>query len=212
MEVATVGHAIALYRLLSEQYPEVGTELEFDNAFQLLVATVLSAQTNDKQVNQVTKVLFRRFSTSTLLRAAHPKEIETINRPVGLYKSKAHALTNLSRIIEEEYGGTVPNTMAELLRLPGVGRKTANVVLGHGLNLDAFPVDRHVLRVCNRLGLTEQTEAHNVEAQVTSLLEPHTWLQMSDYLIRHGRRICKSRPDCHKCCLTSCCRYFDVQT
>ena len=212
MEAATVGHAIALYRLLSEQYPEVGTELEFDNAFQLLVATVLSAQTNDKQVNQVTKVLFRRFSTSTLLRAAHPKEIETIIRPVGLYKSKAHALTNLSRIIEEEYGGTVPNTMAELLRLPGVGRKTANVVLGHGLNLDAFPVDRHVLRVCNRLGLTEQTEAHNVEAQVTSLLEPHTWLQMSDYLIRHGRRICKSRPDCDKCCLTSCCRYFDVQT
>ena len=200
-----------IFRLLSAQHPNAGSELEFNDAFQLLVATVLSAQSTDKRVNQVTRVLFRSFSTSALLHTANAREIEKIIRPVGLHKNKARSLTEIARIIEDEYGGTVPSKMEELLRLPGVGRKTANVVLGHGLNLHAFPVDRHVLRVCNRIGLSEHTKAHSIELELTSVLDPNSWLQMSDSLIIHGRRICKPRPHCGKCRLTLCCRYFDEQ-
>lgn len=206
-----VQDAKTIFRLLSAQHPNAGPELEFNNAFQLLVATVLSAQSTDKRVNQVTRVLFRSFSTSALLHTANLREIERIIRPVGLHKNKARALTEIARTIEDEYDGTVPSKMENLLRLPGVGRKTANVVLGHGLKLHTFPVDRHVLRVCNRLGLSEHTKPHSIELELTSVLDPNSWLQMSDSLIIHGRRICKPRPHCEKCQLTLCCRYFDEQ-
>ena len=211
MEDVNVQKIDNIFKVLSAQHPTAGTELEFDGIFQLLVATVLSAQSNDKQVNQVTRVLFRICPTSKLLRTVSIRQIEQIIRPVGLHKAKARALTGIAQVLEEKYDGLIPKTMEELLHLPGIGRKTANVVLGHGFGLPALPVDRHVLRVCSRLGIADHTDVRDLELQLASLLKPTNWLRMSDCLIIHGRRICKPRPICGKCGLTFCCTYFNVK-
>jgi len=212
MEDAKVQKIESILEVLSAQHPTAGTELQFEGAFQLLVATVLSVQSNDKKVNQVTRVLFRICPTSHLLQTVNTRELEKIIRPVGLHKTKARDLTGIAQVLEEKYDGLVPDKMEELLRLPGVGRKTANVVLGHGFGLPALPVDRHVLRVCNRLGVADHSDVKSLELQLSTFIQPTNWLRMSDCLIIHGRRICKPRPTCEQCGLAFCCNYFNARS
>jgi endonuclease-3 len=171
----------------------------YHNAFELLVATVLSAQSTDAGVNQVTPALFARFPTPRALAAAEPTEVETLIKRTGFFRQKTKAIMGLSQLLCDRHGGTVPADMDALTALPGVGRKTANVVLGHALGVPGLPVDRHVLRVSNRLGIAEGDDPVAVEAQLTAALPSSMWTVASDVLILHGRRVCKPTPLCDQC-------------
>ena len=186
-------------RLLRTQHPDAFTELTFGNAFELLVATILSAQCTDERVNAVTPALFARYPDASSLAAATPEELEPIIRPTGFFRSKATSLLGMARIVATTHGGAIPARMEDLVALPGVGRKTANVVLGHALGVPGFPVDRHVLRVAGRLGLAEGTDPVAVERQLCAAFPKRDWTVSSDTLILHGRRVCKPRPRCDAC-------------
>jgi endonuclease-3 len=194
---------------LERQYPNAGTELHYSNAFELLVATMLSAQSSDQRVNEVTPKLFARYPNARALARADVHELEEIIRPTGFFRQKARALIGMAQALVEKYGGEVPATMEALTSLPGVGRKTASVVLGHALGVPALPVDRHVLRVANRLGLTHSTDPVKVEADLAALYPPEQWTKLSDCLILHGRRICRpTKPKCSICNARQYCDYF----
>ena len=193
---------------LQTQHPNAWTELAFTNAYELLVATILSAQCTDARVNQVTPGLFSRYPTPAALAAATAEELEPQVQPTGFFRMKSKSLLGMSRALIEKHGGEVPADMDELVKLPGVGRKTANVVLGHAFRLPGLPVDRHVLRVANRIGLINTEDAVTAEEQLTQQLPPERWTVSSDTLILHGRRICKPKPMCDRCVITSDCRYF----
>ena len=194
---ATVVRRIAA--TLQSQHPAAFTELTFQNAFELLVATILSAQCTDQRVNQVTPVLFERFPDAEALSTAAPEALETAIRSSGFFRSKARSLIRMATILVERHGGLVPPRMADLVKLPGVGRKTANVVLGHALGVPALPVDRHVLRVSNRLGIADSEDPEVVERQLCAALPENQWTLASDTLILHGRRVCKPKPLCSQC-------------
>ena len=194
---------------LQTQHPNAWTELAFSNAYELLVATILSAQCTDARVNQVTPALFARYPTPAVLSAATTEELEPQLQPTGFFRMKSKSLLGMSRALVEKHGGEVPADMDALVKLPGVGRKTANVVLGHAFRLPGLPVDRHVLRVANRIGLIDTTDdAVKAEEQLTAQLPPNRWTLASDTLILHGRRICKPKPMCDRCVITADCRYF----
>ena len=189
----------AIVEALATHHPGADTELVFRNAFELLVATVLSAQSTDRRVNEVTPALFARFpDPGALARAAQP-DVEALIHSTGFFRQKAKAIIGLSAALVDEYGGAVPADLDALVRLPGVGRKTANVVLGHALGVPGFPVDRHVLRVAGRLGLIHTDDPVKAEAVLTSLFPPAAWTRVSDTLILHGRRICGPTPRCELC-------------
>ena len=192
---------------LSRQHPDAFTELKFRNAYELLVATILSAQCTDKRVNQVTPVLFDRYPTPQALVRATPEELEPHIRSTGFFRSKARSLLGMASALTERYGGAVPARMEDLVELPGVGRKTANVVLGHALGVPGLPVDRHVLRVANRLGIASSDDPVVVEGQLGSALQRSRWIQASDTLILHGRRVCKPRPLCDRCAVQADCDF-----
>jgi endonuclease-3 len=178
------------------------------NAFELLVATILSAQSTDRRVNAVTPALFARYPDAAALMQADPAALETEIRSTGFFRQKSKALIGMSRALVEEHGGEVPRAMEALTTLPGVGRKTANVVLGHALGVPGLPVDRHVLRVTNRLGLVHSDDPVKVEALLGNQIPPARWTQASDTFILHGRRICRPKPNCPVCNARPWCAYF----
>jgi len=193
---------------LGTQYPTADTELHYSNPYQLLVATILSAQCTDERVNQVTPALFRRYPDARLLAKASTDELEPQIQSTGFFRAKSRSLLGMASEIVERHGGEVPKTMAELVELPGVGRKTANVVLGHALGVPGLPVDRHVLRVSNRIGIARSDDPEVVEQQLCAAMPPAKWTRTSDTLILHGRRICKPRPLCEKCAVRNDCDYY----
>jgi endonuclease-3 len=191
---------------LSQLYPEVECPLAHRNTFELLVAVILSAQCTDAAVNKVTPALFRRFPDPPSLSRAETSEIEPLIRTLGLYRAKAKSLQRCARQLVEEFAGAVPGTMAELTRLAGVGRKTANVILGHAFGTPGIAVDTHCKRLSRRLGLSRQEDPKKIELDLAALLPPGEWTGFSHRLIIHGRRLCYARkPACEKCALSDLC-------
>ena len=193
---------------LFTQHPDADTELNFRDAYELLVATILSAQCTDERVNQVTPALFKRYPDARALSRATTGELEPQIMSTGFFRAKSRSLVGMATEVVEHHGGAVPATMDELVRLPGVGRKTANVVLGHALGVPGLPVDRHVLRVSNRIGIARSEDPEIVEQQLGSTMPSNLWTKTSDTLILHGRRICKPRPLCEKCAVRPHCHYY----
>lgn len=190
-------------------YPAPECALEFGSLFQLLIAVILSAQTTDKQVNVVTKDLFRDYPDAASLAAADPEAVEEIIRRIGMYKTKAKNIIAASKILVEEYGGEVPEDFDRLVKLPGVGRKTANVVLAVGCGVPAIPVDTHVFRVANRIGIVQEKDVLKTELALMEQLPKDSWIDMHHALIWHGRRVCKARkPECDACSIADICRYL----
>ncbi len=188
-------------------HPDAHCELIHEDPWQLLVATILSAQCTDVRVNQVTPILFERFPTPRDMADADRAEIEAIIRPTGFYRNKARFIQEAAQRVAYEYDGEIPPDMNHLLRLPGVARKTANVVLGVGFNIaDGIVVDTHVKRIANRLGLTQHQDPKKIEHDLMALVPREAWIDFAHLLIFHGRRICKARkPDCEHCPLQDIC-------
>jgi endonuclease-3 len=200
--------AKVVFDLLDTQHPNANTELHFNNAFELLVATILSAQCTDARVNQVTPGLFAEYPNPAAFAAVEPEVLEPVLQPTGFFRMKSKAVVGMSRALVREHHGQVPASMDALVRLPGVGRKTANVVLGHALGVPGLPVDRHVLRVANRIGLVKSDDPVSVEASLCAVLPPERWTRASDTLILHGRRVCRPTPACDRCLVRAHCAYF----
>jgi endonuclease-3 len=197
----------AVLDTLGRQHPNADTDLRYSNAFELLVATILSAQATDAGVNRVTPELFAAYPDARALAAAPVEDVERLVHATGFYRQKTRALVGMAAALVERHVGEVPRTMEALVKLPGVGRKTANVVLGHALGVPGLPVDRHVLRVSNRLGIARSDDPERVEQQLTGALPPAWWTRASDTLILHGRRICKPVPLCERCAASDACDY-----
>ncbi|MEG0133926.1 MAG: endonuclease III [Clostridium sp.] len=193
---------------LEKEYKGMGCGLEFSSPFELVISTMLSAQTTDISVNKATKVLYSIYNTPEQIAALSPEDVEPYIRTLGLYKNKAKNMVNASKMIVEEFNSKVPSSMEELTRLPGVGRKTANVVLANAFNQDAIAVDTHVFRVSNRIGLTNGKNVDEVEKQLMKVLPKDTWSNMHHYIIWHGRKVCSARkPKCNECVLKDECSY-----
>ena len=193
-------------RVLAETYPYAHAELDFSDPFSLLVATVLSAQTTDVRVNQVTPILFARYPDARAMSEAELADLEEIIRPTGFFRAKAKSLHALSARIVDEFDGVVPGTLAELVTLPGVGRKTANVVLGNAFGVPGITVDTHFGRLAKRFGWTASDDPIVVERDVMELFEPADWTMLSHRVVFHGRRVCLARkPACGACPVASLC-------
>lgn len=191
---------------LEKTYPDAHCELTHENPFQLLIATVLSAQTTDKKVNQVTEKLFHQYKTPQDFARLNQEELEKAIREIGLYKNKAKNIIALCNMLIEEYNSEVPKTMEDLTRLPGVGRKTANVVLSNAFGVPAIAVDTHVFRVSNKIGLAKSENVEDTEEQLRKGIPKERWSKAHHLLIFHGRRTCSARnPKCEECTVNSHC-------
>ena len=192
---------------MKAEYPDARTELDWSNPLELLVATILSAQTTDVQVNRVTESLFAKYRTAEDYADSNPEELEEDILPTGFYRNKARSLRGMANALVEKHAGEVPRTMSELVALPGVGRKTANVVLGNAFGTnEGIVVDTHVRRVSGRLGLTESSDPVNIEQELMEVVPEEDRTIFSHLLILHGRRTCKVRkPDCPNCILNDIC-------
>ena len=197
-----------ILKRLGTQHPNADTELNFRTAYELLVATILSAQCTDERVNQVTPALFARYPDARALARATTEELEPQIQSTGFFRAKSRSLVGMATEVVESHGGEVPRTMDALVKLPGVGRKTANVVLGHALGVPGLPVDRHVLRVANRIGIAKSDDPEVVEQQLCAAMPAAAWTRTSDTLILHGRRICKPRPLCDRCAVRGDCNFY----
>jgi len=201
-----VRQARKIDRALAEVYPYAHPELDFENPFQLVVATVLSAQTTDLRVNMTTPALFAKYPAAEDLAAADPAELEELIRPTGFFRAKAKSLIGLAIALRDNFGGEVPRTLEELVTLPGVGRKTANVVLGNAFGVPGLTVDTHFGRLARRFGWTRSEDPEVVEREVAELIPKKDWTMLSHRLIFHGRRICHSRkPACGACPIAELC-------
>jgi len=198
---------------LAAAYPDAACSLVFSNPFQLVIATILSAQCTDKRVNQVTGPLFCRWPDAASLAAAEPHEIERMIRSTGFYRAKARNIRGCAEAIVVRHGGEVPDRLEDLVKLPGVGRKTANVVLGTAMGrADGIVVDTHVGRISRRLGLTSTREAVKAERELVAVVPKRHWIAWSHWLIEHGRAVCRARrPDCGRCVLGRLCRKVGVE-
>jgi endonuclease-3 len=200
--------AARILSFLNTRYPQVQTQLLYRNPFELLVATILSAQCTDNQVNRVTPELFRQMRRPEDFVASSTADIERIVRPTGFYRNKARNIKACSQALVDHYGGRVPRTIEELVRLPGVGRKTANVVLGAAFDTPGVVVDTHVARISNRLGLTRHKDPKKIELELMRLIPQKEWSDFSLRLIFFGREICTARkPKCPGCPLNPICPY-----
>ena len=209
--IALVRRARRIVRQLAEMYPDVHTELNFNTPLELLVATILSAQTTDKRVNLVTPTLFARYPTAADYAAADRDELEKIIQSTGFYRNKANSLIGLGQALCERFGGEVPAKLTDLVTLPGVGRKTANVVLGNAFGIPGITVDTHFGRLARRFGWTTDTDPVKVEAQVAALIPRKDWTDLSQRMIWHGRRVCHSqRPACGACGLARLCPSYGL--
>jgi endonuclease-3 len=187
-------------------YPDAHCELDFTNALELLVATILSAQSTDKRVNMVTPVLFGRYRTAADYAGANPEEVEKIIHSTGFYRAKTNSIIKLGQALCERHGGEVPKRLDDMVKLPGVGRKTANVVLGNAFGIPGITVDTHFGRLARRFRWTEETDPVKVEAEVGALFPAKDWTMLSHHLIWHGRRVCHARrPACGACALADTC-------
>jgi endonuclease III len=204
----TPDRATRIFDRLDAMHPNATTELNFRTPFELLAATILSAQCTDARVNAVTPALFATYPDARALALADSAALEPIIQSTGFFRMKARALSGMARALVERHDGEVPASMDALVVLPGVGRKTANVVLGHALGVPGLPVDRHVLRVAGRIGLVHSEDPERVEATLCAIVPPERWTRASDTLILHGRRICKPTPLCDRCHLRDDCAYF----
>ncbi|MCC6496292.1 MAG: endonuclease III [Propionibacteriaceae bacterium] len=195
--------------LLGELYPDAHCELDHADPLQLLVATVLSAQSTDRRVNTVTPVLFARYPDAAALAAADRAELEDLIKPTGFFRAKSDALLKLGAALVSEFGGEVPSTLDKLVTLPGVGRKTANVVLTDGFGVPGITTDTHFIRLAHRFGWTDQQTPAGIEAEVGALFERKDWFQLNHRVIWHGRRRCHARrPACGACPLAALCPSF----
>ena len=197
--------ALTTVARLKDAY-EARCELDFETPFQLLVATILSAQSTDRTVNLVTPRLFARWPEAADLAAADPAEVEEMIKPTGFFREKTRSIRGAAAALAERHGGQVPPSMAEMVKLPGVGRKTANVVLGVAFGIPGFAVDTHVTRLCGRLGLTDSADPVKIEKDVCQVVPKEEWTGLSLRLILHGRRVCDARrPRCEGCLLNDFC-------
>jgi endonuclease-3 len=194
-------------RLLRKEYPDAKCELDYRSAYELAAATILSAQCTDKRVNVVTPALFARYPDARALAAAHQGDVQEIIRSTGFFRNKAKSLIGMAKAVVAHYGGEIPRSMEELVALPGIGRKTANVVLGNAFGLnEGVVVDTHVARLAKRLGLTKQTDPVKIEHALMPLFPRESWTMLSHLLIWHGRRVCDARkPRCAECVLHRIC-------
>jgi len=198
--------ATELMRRLFAAHPDAHCELDHDGPYQLLCATILSAQCTDRRVNMVTPELFRRWPDAPALSRAKVADIEDVIRSTGFYRNKAKSLSGMARAVVEHHDGRIPDQLDELVKLPGVGRKTANVILGNTFGVPGLVVDTHVGRIARHLGLTREKDAVKIERELMDLLPPEHWTQLSHALIFHGRRVCAARkPDCEACTLRDLC-------
>jgi len=212
MKTATKQNAAKIYDRLVKQYPDARCTLDFKNPRELLVATILAAQCTDERVNVVTKGLFKKYPKASDYAKADPAELEEDIRSTGFFRNKAKAIISASRDLVEKHGGEVPGDMDELVSLAGVGRKTANVVLGSAFDKPAIIVDTHFSRVSARLGLTEQKDPVKIESDLMKLLPPSRWTLFSHLMVFHGRNTCKARkPACDRCAVSDLCRYFSEE-
>ncbi|MFM9691868.1 endonuclease III [Streptomyces europaeiscabiei] len=208
-QTALVRRARRINRELAEVYPYAHPELDFENSFQLIVATVLSAQTTDLRVNQTTPALFAKYPTPEELAAANPEEVEEILRPCGFFRAKTKSVIGLSKALVENHGGEVPGRLEDLVKLPGVGRKTAFVVLGNAFGRPGITVDTHFQRLVRRWRWTEATDPDKIEAAIGALFPKSEWTMLSHHVIFHGRRICHARkPACGACPIAPLCPAF----
>jgi endonuclease-3 len=200
-------YALEVLSRLKREYPDARTELDYETPLQLLEATILSAQCTDKRVNMVTPLLFRTFPTAQSLAEAPPEKVEEIIRSTGFFRNKTKSLIGLGKALVERHNGEVPHSMDALVKLPGVGRKTANVVLGNAFGKnEGVVVDTHVARVSFRLGLTRETDPVKIELDLMRLFPREDWALLSHLLIFHGRRVCEARrPKCEICVLNDIC-------
>jgi endonuclease-3 len=201
--------AAGILDILEQTYPDADTELNHRNAFELVVATILSAQCTDERVNQVTPALFARYPTAEAMAKARPAQIEAMIRSTGFFRAKTRSILGCARALVTEHGGEVPRTMEAMVKLPGVGRKTSSVVLGHAYGLaEGIAVDTHVLRVSNRLGIARGDDPIEVERQLMAILPRERWTRTTDLLIFHGRKVCIARrPLCGQCPVFALCRW-----
>jgi len=197
---------------LEAEYPNAKTELEFNTPFQLLIATMLSAQSTDVQVNKVTRGLFAKYPEPTDLAAVELNVLENDIKSIGLFRNKSKNILETSKIVVNRYNGKVPDTMEELIQLPGVGRKTANVVLSNAFNIPAIAVDTHVFRVSNRLGIVNAKNPEATELELQKNIPMDKWSLAHHWLILHGRRVCHARkPACASCVVEDLCKYGKMQ-
>jgi len=194
--------------LLETQHPDADTELHYTNAYELLVATILSAQSTDARVNMVTPALFKKYPDAKTLAKAKPAQLEKEIHSTGFFRQKSKSLIGMAQTLLDDHQGAVPPDMDALTKLPGVGRKTANVVLGHALGVPGLPADRHVLRVSNRIGIAEGDDPVQVEKQLCAAMPKARWTRTSDTLILHGRRVCRPKPLCDTCAVRDQCDYY----
>ena len=195
--------------ILKETYPEAGCALDYGNSFQLLISVVLSAQTTDKSVNKVTPLLFSKYPDPVSLASADETDVQEIIRTIGMYRTKAKNIIALSGKLALEFNGQVPSPMEELMSLPGVGRKTSNVVLAEGFGEQRIAVDTHVFRVSNRIGLAHEKDVLSTEEALMKAIPSERWTEAHHLLIFHGRRICSSqRPKCDTCPINEYCNWF----
>ena len=203
--------AKAIYRQLTKNYPNVRCELDYNSAFQLLVATVLSAQCTDKRVNQTTPALFKKYPNPKKMAKADLIDIQRLVKSTGFFRAKAKNIKALSNKIMEEFDGDVPSNLDDLITLPGVGRKTANVVLGHAFGIPGITVDTHFGRLSRRFGWSKQSDPVKVEFEVGDLIAEKEWTNLSQRMIWHGRRVCHSRkPACGACPLAKLCPSYGI--
>jgi endonuclease-3 len=203
--------AKAIYRQLTKSYPNVRCELDYNSAFQLLVATVLSAQCTDKRVNQTTPALFKKYPNPKKMAKADLKDIQRLVKSTGFFRAKAKNIKGLSNKIMEDFDGDVPSNLKDLISLPGVGRKTANVVLGHAFGIPGITVDTHFGRLSRRFGWSKQNDPVKVEFEVGELIPEKEWTNLSQRMIWHGRRVCHSRkPACGACPLAKLCPSYGI--
>jgi endonuclease III len=206
---ALVRRARRINRELALMYPDAHTELNFTTPLELLVATILSAQTTDRRVNMVTPVLFARYRTAADYAAANREDIEKIIQSTGFFRAKTTSLIGLGQALCDRFGGEVPNRMRDLVTLPGVGRKTANVVLGNAFGIPGITVDTHFARLSRRFGWTTQADPNKIESEVGALFPRSEWTMLSHRLIWHGRRVCHARrPACGACGVARLCPSF----
>ncbi|HEY6739108.1 MAG TPA: endonuclease III [Actinopolymorphaceae bacterium] len=201
-----VRRARKINRVLAETYPDAHCELDFENPYQLLVATILSAQTTDKRVNMVTPLLFSKYPTPADLAEADPEDVEKVIASTGFYRNKTKSIIGMAKAVCENFGGEIPGRLKDLVTLPGVGRKTANVVLGNAFGVPGITVDTHFQRLTRRFGWTTQTDPDKIEAEVGALIPKRDWTLLSHRVIWHGRRCCHARkPACGACPLAKLC-------
>lgn len=209
MRLLSKAKTMEVIRLLEQDYPEAKAELDFSNPFELLIATILSQQCTDVRVNKTTEILFEKLKTPEDYLAFGEENLKEIIRPCGFYNTKAMSILNTCSILVNEYNSQVPQTMEELTKMPGVGRKTANVVMSNCFGVDAIAVDTHVFRVSNRIGIVKSKDVYEVEKGLMKKIDKNMWTKAHHILIFHGRRTCKAqKPKCDICSVKEYCNYF----